>query len=226
MTDYSLFQSFPDVQPALSDNDAVTLGTQFSVTGPAWLTAIRYPHAVTADEFAQRTAALYKLTDLNWGVVATGPLTMPVPVAGEWCVVELPTPFQLEQGASYRVAVLHPGGHYPATGAYFKDGPGSTEQDFGPLHLPNMDNVAYYNQGSFFYGTAMTFPDKSFNGASYFSDVVVSDVDPALAGPRVSLKTLESGLWATHSATPKVFSAGAWVPKAPKRWDGTGWVNL
>lgn len=190
MTNYSLFQSNPGVQPTWSDHDAVTLATQFTVTGPAWLTAIRYPHPVATTEFAQRTAVLYRLVDPGWGVVVVGPLTMPVPVAGEWCTVELPAPYPLEQGYSYRVAILHPGGMYPAIGAYFKDGPGSTDQDFGPLHVPSMDHVEYFNQGSFHYGDVLDFPGASFNGASYFSDVVVSDTDPSIVIPPPATETV------------------------------------
>ena len=193
MTSYSLFAAHPGVQPTWGDTGAVTLATQFSATAPAWLTALRYPHPAAATEFARRTAALYSVSPSgDFGAMVAGPFTMPDPVAGEWCTVQLPEPLALVPGTSYRAAILHPGGLYPATGGYFKDGPGSADQDFGPLHLPSADHVAYNRQGSFQYGPSIQFTDSSFNGASYFSDVVVSDTDPAVV-PAASTVTGADG---------------------------------
>jgi hypothetical protein len=79
--------------------------------------------------------------------------------------------------------VLHPNGGYVATPRYFLDGAGAGDRVYGPLVVPTAENVPYYRQGSYQYGEALQFPTQSFNGASYYSDVTITTVDPALPPP-------------------------------------------
>lgn len=179
MSLWNLFPTHPGVQPQWADGEAVSLGTQFSVTSPAWAVALRYPHPVASDEIERRTAALYRVNDADGsGTLIAGPVLMPVPVAGEWCSADLPSPVPLVPGVSYRTVVLHPHGHYSAVGRYFVDGDGAFDRDYGPLHVPSALNVLNGRQGSYLYGGAIQFPTEAYNAASYFSDVTVTDTDP------------------------------------------------
>jgi hypothetical protein len=75
----------------------------------------------------------------------------------------------------------HPAGRYVATGGYFvTGGAGATDQTFGSLlTIPNNTNSTGNDQGAYFYAGAIAFPTDSFNGANYWVDVTVTDVNPS-----------------------------------------------
>lgn len=224
MTTYNLFPGTPTVT-AYAD-PALNLGTNFYTTAPGWLTQIRYLSGNGAEyRIGTRRGVIWKVdwdgTNYTRTMVA-GPFTLPSPTGtDQWVTFDLPTPFALTTGQMYMVAVLHPDGGYPATSHYFD---GYTDFVYGIVTVPASGNVPNNMQGSFKYTPyPEDAPDSTFNSASYYADVTVSDIDPAL---HVGLKVQESGVWATYSAAPKVYMGGNWVVKAPKRWDGSGWVNL
>ncbi|WNO26020.1 hypothetical protein SEA_WILDWEST_1 [Arthrobacter phage Wildwest] len=207
----ALFNLF-DGTPALGKgNDAspLTLGTEFYVTSPAWLTQIRH---LTASEgsLARRTGAVFAAAT---GALVAGPFQMPVPVHGEWCALDLPDAVELTPGVHYRVAIFHPEGDYPATGYYFDD---EAARYSGPVVVPNVFDAVAGAQGSYKYDAYLAFPDNSFNATAYFSDVTISDVDPSYVPPVLSGDVdLVLGRPDGHSLAPDAPDGHPLAPASP-----------
>jgi hypothetical protein len=182
VTSYNLFTDTPQLAAA-ADSDALSVGTAFYTTAPAWVTELRYLSPTPGVSASQCTAALYTTADGLTGTLVAGPITLPAPTDGAWVTGALPSPYALEPGTRYRVVVFHPNGGYVATSRYFLDGEGAADRVHGPVVIPTADNVPYYRQGSYGYGPALQFPTQSFNGASYYSDVTITDVDPSTPPP-------------------------------------------
>jgi hypothetical protein len=157
-----------------SPAEDLTVGTEFWVTGEAWLTHLRYPHVVVGGTATRKTMALYDTT----GAMVLGPFLMPPGVPGEWNVLQLDEAFKLVPGTRYRVAAFYPDGGYPAAAAYFSAENFGMAQQFGPLTVPGSVDVASGAQGSFTYNPQISYPATSFNSGGYYSDVVVTDVNP------------------------------------------------
>lgn len=230
MTNYNLFEGTPSVDSfdgpfvgGLSTN----VGTNFYVTAPGWVTQIRHLQGRNEDNITwdQRVGVLWAVAPdgaAPQGIVA-GPYTLPAPtVVGGWTAFDLPTPVALTVGQMYRIAVLYPTGGYPAKSAWFS---GYEDYVFGIVTAPAAGNVPFNQQGSYKYTSySSDMPDASYNATSYFSDVTITDVDPAAV--KVSLKSSESGIWTPRSATPKVWNGTVWETVAPKRWNGSSWISL
>ncbi len=227
MTTYSLF---PGAAPSVTTYDkgqSVNVGTSFYVTTSAWATQISYLSGNGMDyDTSARTGAIWVLDALgNSQGVAAGPFTLPAPTAqDQWVTFDLPVPLALAAGQMYRVAILHPNGGYPATPHYFWSAGG--DRVFGPVTVPSAGAVPNAMQGTFKYTPyANDIPDSTYNEASYYSNVTVSDILPGTE-PVTTLKRRESGAWVAHSGVLRASVGGQWVPGTPKRWDGSSWSAL
>lgn len=228
MTDYSLHVAAP-VTP-LSENDdinPITVGTEFTADARCWLTQIRWLRPSNAQNAHVRVGGLYRMTGANTGALIAGPFELPVPALGAWGAFTLPSPVELVPGTSYRVAVFHPAGRYRAQARWFDatgTGPNAVTQKVGPVTVPNNSTAT---QSSYIYAAALTLPTtKGYQGASYFADAIISDVDPNPAPvPTIRVKVRSaSGTWETWQARPKVRTASGWAPAPLSYWDGTRWV--
>ena len=167
MAEYSLFTDTP--QLTANADSSVSLGTAFNLNAEASLIGMRYLQP-TNGSTSQRTMALYN----GAGLMVAGPFTMPTPTPGSWCVYTLDTPAILSAG-DYKAVTFHPTGDYAATGGYFAEGgPAADDIIIGPLTLYG---TAHYPNGTYGYGGSISYPDGSFNGGNYWSDIIVSDGD-------------------------------------------------
>lgn len=172
---------FPDNQVAYphdaADDDAVTVGTEFSVAVPAKVIAIRFMQPSTNADFAfARTGAIYAVTGVGTGTMVAGPFTMPTGTTGEWTTYTLPTPYTLAMGQRYKVAVFHLVGKYCYyTGGHYFDttGPGATTTLIDGIITRYNSADSTDGQGTFGYSGTMSYPSGAFNGGCYFSDVIV-----------------------------------------------------
>lgn len=220
MTIYNLFTAGPANLYANPDN-AITLGTEFRVNTACWATQLRWFRASGAGEGIRR-GAIYRVNAGGLtGTLVYGPVALPAGSDGQWVPLDIPA-LRLDPG-SYRVAVWHPGpGLYVATANYFSTGAGGTNTTRGPLTIPNAASALGQRQGSYTNGEAMAFPASVFNAGGYFSDLTVSDVDPAPL-PTLALKVRQADAWRSLAARAKVRRGGVWVPANLKYRAGGTW---
>lgn len=171
-----------------SDGQAINVGTEFFVSTPAWVIALRWYRGTTSVN--ADNLRLYQVTSSSTGTQLAEVLT-PATAGVGWQESSI-TPVLLTAGVRYKT-VAHMPDHYTATGGYWTGGgPGSAGITNGFLTAPNTGNADGGGQGTFKYGVA-AFPDGSFNGGNYWVDVVVTDVDPSGAVDVGQSLELDSG---------------------------------
>jgi hypothetical protein len=189
VTEYRIFPAISG--PASTSEDSpVNLGTQFSVSTTCWITRIHYWAPIDAGVDGTVLGRVWTVTGSGTGtalagtdVGGAGPAFDTIPNTtspGRWRTATLTTPVQISAGTNYRVAILYPSG-YAATGNFWANGgPGDSGITNGPLTAPSKAAVADGGQGAFDYGATYSYPaNASGNGANYWPDVTVSDVDPS-----------------------------------------------
>lgn len=195
---YSLF-GWDEPNPAgaglANASTGFSLGTEFGVTAPCWITAIRYYKATTAN-YGTPTGRLYSVTTATTGVAVPGTdvtfTGLGSTTAAGWKSVALATPILLTVGQHYRVAGYFANGTtFTATNSYWATGPGASDVVNGPITGYAQTHATGSIQGSFVAQTTGTFPVypttlASPAGNNYWVDPVVTDVDPfALPAPVV-----------------------------------------
>jgi hypothetical protein len=160
--------------PNNEDNgDPVTLGTRFILSATGWITHLHFFRGTTNDT-GTHTGGVFKKSDSS--PVAGTQITIPATGTG-WQTVALPAAVQVPAD-TYVVAALHPDGHPCFTGGYWGvGGPGGAGITNGILTAPS--DAAISGQGVYVGGGTFACPTNSFNQANYWTDVTVSDVDPA-----------------------------------------------
>jgi hypothetical protein len=178
MTNYNLFTGTPQIA-ASEDGQSVNLGTEFYVTATCWLTHFRVLMPTNGDS-NDSVMALYTTADGVTGTQVISPVTVPYSAAGTWSSQALATPYQLSTGVRYRVVARHPFGIYAATGGFFAvGGPnGGAPVTYGPVTVPHNGGAYAGAQGSFTYDSGNVMSTSTFNGGAYYSDVIITDVDP------------------------------------------------
>lgn len=171
-------RGFDDASPptaATADPDPYALAVEFYVTQAAWLSEIRFWQPSTGSpSSAVRSGALWDVaTQANLSTTRTFPATVP-----GWNTLRLPSAIALTANQRYRAAVLHPGGQYAATSQWFISGPGSVDLVKNFLVVPSYFNVESNHQGSFNQAASMAYPNGSFQGGNYWTDVTASDFNP------------------------------------------------
>lgn len=172
MTDYVIW---PVTNGPFADNadSAINLGTQFSVSSQAWVTAIRYFRGTT--NVNPTELRLWRVDSASTGTSLSN-VTPPAAGSTGWQSVALPTPIELTPSQVYKVAAHMPT-HYVATPNYWTIGAGSSSITNGILTAQS-NAASTGGQGTFRVGAAGLFPNSTFNGGNYWIDVVVTDVDP------------------------------------------------
>lgn len=226
----TLYQLYDNVPPSGTVNDdlGVSVGTEFLVTAQCWLTQLSWQRATDESTGAIRTACLYQMNGPGdgQGLAVYGPVYLPTPAQGEWGIYDLPTPFELTPGIHYKAAVYHHNGRYTAQAHYFDTGPNATSIVKGPITVLNSpDTMGGIGNGTYNYSNDLQYPFNTFNSTSYFPGATISDVDLTLSNT-INFKRSESGVWVSHSGTPKVYIGGSWIDKHPQYWNGTGWTDL
>lgn len=175
MAEYTLFGSGA-VGSSTRTDGPYTVGTEFYVTSKAWLLAVR---------FYNPTAAVQTVTYQAWTVNSGGTTGTALFTSGsfstaavaEWNRVAL-TPVALTAGTRCRVGFRAT--RFRQTDNYFSTGAGGSGVTNGILVAPNRANATNNVQGSYATGASIAFPATASGTIAqcWFSDVVVSDVDP------------------------------------------------
>ena len=203
MTNYNLFTGTPQIA-ASEDGQSVNLGTEFYVTATCWLTHFRVLMPTNGDS-NDSVMALYTTADGVTGTQVISPVTVPYSAAGTWSSQALATPYQLSTGVRYRVVARHPFGIYAATGGFFAvGGPnGGAPVTYGPVTVPHNGGAYAGAQGSFTYDSGNVMSTSTFNGGAYYSDVIITDVDPT-----GSVTLLPSGIATANAFGTATVTAG------------------
>lgn len=176
MTDYSIWPSTNG--PFVDGSDGpYNLATQFRLSVPAWLKAIRFWRGTTnivAPILGRVWAVTGSLTgdpvpntDVSFTLSGTGWQSAPTPLFPK-----------LSAGQDYRVAIAT-GAFYTGTARYWLDGPGLGGITSGIINAP--DTITSGNQGTFISQSGYAYPNQTFQGGNYWVDVIVSDTDPTPA---------------------------------------------
>lgn len=194
MTDYSIW---PATNGPLADNpdSAINLGTQFSVSAQAWVTAIRYFRGTT--NVNPDDVRLWQVDSASAGT-SLASATPPAAGSTGWQDIALATPVELTPGQVYKVAAHMPT-HYVATPNYWTVGAGGSGITNGILTAQS-NAASTGGQGTFRVGAAGLFPNSTFNGGNYWIDVIVTDVDPSGAVVVDVAQALESD--SAHAISP------------------------
>jgi len=180
VTDYRIWPATNGPSSDAADHAAYSMGVQFSATQDVWVKAIHYWRGTTGIT-AVVDAAVYKVSDQS--IVTGTQVTFTDPGSGTgWLTATLPTPIKLDASTAYKAVVLHPD-NYSATGGYFTTGDGVGGITNGPLVVPDASGVA---QGTYHAGSSLAFPLDQFNGGNYWTDLTVTDVDPASSSRAVT----------------------------------------
>ncbi|WP_404435877.1 DUF4082 domain-containing protein [Microbacterium aerolatum] len=176
---------FGDTVPAVqstSDNDAVEIGTAFTVAEPGEVTAIRFYKGA-----ANSGTHVGTLWDGDRTALAT--VTFTDETASGWQRAVLSDPVSVSPGATYVVSYLAPNGHYSSTPAYF-----TSDRVSGSITAPGGAN------GRYLYGAAGGYPTYSWNSTAYFVD---AEIAFGSGSPESPPQTPEPGPSPTPTPTPE-----------------------
>lgn len=177
-TTYNLFPagSYTPETNTSDDPGAVSLGTEFYVTeSGCTVTHYRWYCPANSDNLQPREGQLTGFYEGDGLIPINGTsVSFPEATPGQWCVVALPTPFELVPNRRYRIVVWHPTGHYAAKSGFFNTGEGGTTLVQGPVVRPNATDAISNAQGSYNYGSQIDTTGNTFGQASYFSDLTIS----------------------------------------------------
>jgi beta-glucanase (GH16 family) len=196
---YRMYASASPPTVAAADSSAVNVAVEFYVTSAATLTRILWWQPTTNASTVTRVAALYRVSDQ--AQVATIPATAPVGTG--WQTMTFSSPVTLTANTRYRAVVFHSGGQYPNTASYYASG---ADEVNGPLVIPKSANATANQQGSFIYGTGLTYPTGTFNSGTYWVDVTVATTGASAATATAAL-TGSGALDATATGSTRTTTA-------------------
>lgn len=182
---YNLFPNTVTYPDQAIDGSGLTLGTEFYVTSPAYVTAFRYMQP-TIGTLTPRQMSLYSTTNGTASTKVSPTYVMPTPVAGQWCYLQLPSPIPLVTSTRYRIGAFHPASSgFARTTSYFQGGSGGagavTTTIGGYLVRPNHADSLNTAQGAYTPGAAIAFPSSVFSYPSYYSDIEITTDAPTAA---------------------------------------------
>lgn len=203
-----------------SADEPATLGVEFYSNSAASVTHIHFwQPASGAISTASRTVGIY---DAITGSIVGATQTLPVSGTG-WQTAALASPVAITAWNRYRAAVYHPAGGYAATAGWFTTGTGATQLVNGCLRIPPAATAIDNKQGSFHYTTGIAFPDGTFSGGHYWTDVTIVATGLPPSGPfNVAANPSLGGYPDATSTGP---AAGTTFIRVPAdATSGTGWT--
>ncbi|MGE5644760.1 MAG: DUF4082 domain-containing protein, partial [Acidobacteriota bacterium] len=220
----------PTVTPTTvdSDTDSVELGMKFRSDVAGTVTGVRFYKA--AANTGTHTGHLWS---------STGALLASVTFSGEtasgWQQANFTTPVAIAANTTYVVSYHAPNGRYSANTGFFT----SAGVDNTPLHA--LRSGVDGPNGVYVYGTAIAFPNQTFQDTNYWVDVVFSNVNDTNP-PVVSAFTIPAtsnslqvpissftatddvgvaGYLATESATAPLANNTGWTATPPTSYTFT-----
>ncbi|MEU0940303.1 DUF4082 domain-containing protein [Embleya sp. NPDC005971] len=175
MATYRLWPS-TDGNATDESTSPINLGTEVVLSSTGWVTALHFWRA-TLSELGPVTGAVYAV--VSGAQVPGTAVTFTLSGTG-WQTATPATPVQLAASVRY-VVVIHHTDRYAGTGGYFASGPGASGITSGILTAPSAAAVssAPIGNGRFDEAGTIAAPTTTFNGGNYWSDITVTDEDPA-----------------------------------------------
>jgi hypothetical protein len=170
-----------------NDGQPLNLATEFYVTQTCWATAVLFWRGDT-NVLGPILGRLWRVDSGTTGSAVPGTDVTFVLNGTGWQTATFSAPVQLVANQRYRTGIVVPG-NFSATAGYWNPG-GAGETGFtngalkAPSNGPNPDQSG--TQGSFIAGATYTYPTSNFQGGNYWVDVTVTDVDPAIGGPKAA----------------------------------------
>lgn len=178
MTVYTIWDHSTVTGPSSStaDTNAVSLGTEFSLSATGWVQALHFWRA-DGSESGTVVGGIFDVASAT--EVAGTAVTFTTNTTG-WLTATLTTPVQLNASQRYVVAIYHPSRYAHTAGYWTTGGPGAGGITSGIITAPSSDAVttAPIGQGRYDYGLSLVAPTQTFGAANYWSDVSVSDTAP------------------------------------------------
>jgi hypothetical protein len=186
VADYTAFGTGAVTGAADGAASGFSLGMEFVVSGPAWLTGLRF-WRVSTNDYGTPIGRVYSVSTPTTGTaVPNTDATFASYAAGGttgWKEATTTAPVRLTVNQRYRVAIRF-SNYFPATNSYWASGSGSAGRTSGPLFAyaygASTTSTTSTIQGSYIAGTTLSFPNTlaSPTGNNYWVDVTVTDVDP------------------------------------------------
>lgn len=192
MTLHTLYGSgVPDFTASVDTNN-YNLGTYFTSDVNGFVNAVRFYKGNPSD-VGTHTGSLWEQgTGAKLGeVVFTGE------TSSGWQTMNFAAPIAITAGVTYVVALVYPMGYYIK-----KDFVYSGAVDYTPLHVPA-------DGGKYVVTASVTMPVNSFNGASYYVDLVFDD---GVAGGSNPISGASAIAFAASGAPTKQVNLGASIP--------------
>lgn len=179
---YTVFRQNPVSDASTSDNSQYTMGMQFQVSSVSTANAVWFfsPYFPTESVELPETIGIYHVG--TQALVHSETPTWSGPPGSGWVRAAFTSPPILNAATNYKVAILKTGGSnnwYAAETHYWDTGTGSSGITNGPLSAPN--NAGALNgqtggggQDVFNAGSALNYPNTSFNAGNYWIDVEVT----------------------------------------------------
>lgn len=143
---------------ASTDNQSVVLGTRFTVSRDGWITGLRYYRFPDAQ--ASPSATLWSSSGSRLAAADFSPS----PSSG-WLTTPLASPIRVLANQQYIVSYAAPKGRYAVDLGVFASG-----RTVANRNLVATAGVYSYTQ---------EFPNKTWNGASYYADVIYTELVPS-----------------------------------------------
>jgi Domain of unknown function (DUF4082) len=177
---FSLFsQSLAVVGSVASDPSDYTLGMQFSVNAPVFLTGIWW-YSPPGAGVLPNGSAIYDVltTNIVAGSLNAAPTWSGI-VGSGWVKVSYPGTLQLAANHPYVVSILKSDAthnFYGPVSGFWSTGIGGAGLSNGPITAPNNANAVSPSsgQGGFNSAAVFTFPASSFGSTNYGVDVEVT----------------------------------------------------
>lgn len=221
----TLYHLYEGVTPQVIQDDSaqLSLGTEFLITGPAWVTQFRVLIGEGDTTTLPRQMAVTKITEEGdfSSISVPGQEVTQTNTPG-WSITDI-TPVFLQPGR-YKVTAFHPQGQYTAVGGWFESGPNSETIVRGPVTIPKTSEATKGN-ATYYYGPELTLPDSSFSGGGYFADVTISDTDPS-GTPKGRINVLQNGAWESVTGETSVLIGETWVPAQMYYLDQGAWAEV
>jgi len=164
----------------------VQLGLKFKAAADGTVSGVRF--FKEPDNTGTHTGNLWSATGT---LLATG--TFSGESSQGWQELDFATPVAVTAGTTYVASYFASAGHYAVTAGGL-----SSAVTSGPL-------TAQANGGIYSYGTASTFPTRSFNGSNYWVDVVYTPVQDAVP-PAVTATSPLNGQTSVPTGTTVSFT--------------------
>lgn len=192
-TSYSIFGQAVTATTIRTDGP-FQLGTEFIIKQDVWVTGFRFRRPNTVAQTI--TMWVFNQSDsggTNWLGRAGGSLVLTAGGATGWRDIStsdgLPVKLTFNAATAYRnrYRVVTRATNFCETGYYWTTGPGSAGFSNAVMDIPNYNNALNNAQSSWATNNNEVSLNNSTGGPNWWSEIVVSDVDPRMKSNAITL---------------------------------------